>query len=245
MWLSDALRAGERHSVPDLARRLGVSSRTIARDLALLRDQELPIEGIPGPGGGVRLHRRAEATARLALTDDEVAALWLSVWVGAVHSRPDAAGPAASAIRKVEAVLPHDQRQRLRALASRILVGAAAGRHLLAGASLPRPAVIAALASALEASSVTRIEYVDAQGANTSRLVEPHALLVQVPLWYLLALDRDREAPRTFRLDRVLAATPLRGRTFRPVDLLPLFPDLVHAGVDVAALPQPASQSSG
>lgn len=241
MWLSDALRAGERHRVPDLAARFGVSQRTIARDLALLRDQELPIEGLPGPGGGIRLVRRGEGAARLALTDDEVAALWLSVWVGAVHSRPDAAGAAASAIRKVEASLPRDQRQRLSALAARILIGAAAGRHLIADASLPRPAVVAALAAALEASSVIRIEYVDAQGARTSRVVEPHALLVQVPLWYLLALDRDRGAPRTFRLDRVLTARPVRGARFEPVELLPLFPDLVHAGVDPEALPPPAS----
>jgi predicted DNA-binding transcriptional regulator YafY len=64
------------------------------------------------------------------------------------------------------------------------------------------------------------IEYVDHQGATTSREVEPQFLYLNVPVWYLLAWDRLRSAVRYFRIDRIKAVRPLE-TTFRLADPQP------------------------
>lgn len=191
----------------------------------------MPIEGAPGPSGGVRLLRAAAPpSVDLGLSDAEVAALWLSVWLTASASGADGAGPAVTAFEKIEARLPGDQRGRLRALARGVLVGAA-GRHLVAGTRPPGPTVVTALAAALARRCALTITYEDAEGRVTERSVEPHALLVQVPLWYLLAIDRKKGAPRSFRLDRVQQATVLNREPFASRDVGALFPELAEAGV--------------
>jgi len=55
MDLADLLRGREETTVAGLAGELGVSPRTLYRDLAALRDRGLPITGEPGRGGGIRL----------------------------------------------------------------------------------------------------------------------------------------------------------------------------------------------
>ena len=51
-----------------------------------------------------------------------------------------------------------------------------------------------------------RISYVDRAGVVTKRELDPHGLFIQAPLWYLLAFDHLRSAPRMFRLDRITRA---------------------------------------
>jgi predicted DNA-binding transcriptional regulator YafY len=65
------------------------------------------------------------------------------------------------------------------------------------------------------------IRYEDAAGSLTDRHIEPHCLLLNDPVWYLLAWDRLREAGRTFRCDRIRRAE-LLDETFalRPVAVL-------------------------
>jgi predicted DNA-binding transcriptional regulator YafY len=57
-------------------------------------------------------------------------------------------------------------------------------------------------------SLVAQLEYFDGGGQRTSRAVEPQALLLNPPVWYLLGWDRLRGAGRTFRLDGVESLTP-------------------------------------
>lgn len=63
-----------RWATEDLAARLGVSPRTVERDLARLRESGVPIESRRGPGGGARL-AAARAEVTVTLTAREVAAL--------------------------------------------------------------------------------------------------------------------------------------------------------------------------
>jgi predicted DNA-binding transcriptional regulator YafY len=57
--------------------------------------------------------------------------------------------------------------------------------------------------------------YSDREGSRTRRRVEPHAILIRAPVWYIIAWDLRRDAPRTFRMDRIRA--PLVDQaTFRP-----------------------------
>ncbi|MGH6689853.1 MAG: helix-turn-helix transcriptional regulator, partial [Gammaproteobacteria bacterium] len=54
--LKGLLKAREHSTAEALASELGVSRRTLQRDLAILRDSGLPIEAARGRGGGMRLH---------------------------------------------------------------------------------------------------------------------------------------------------------------------------------------------
>ena len=51
-------------------------------------------------------------------------------------------------------------------------------------------------------------QYTDRKGVTTQRRVEPHGILVQVPIWYVLAIDIDKGEPRTFRMDRIANPRP-------------------------------------
>lgn len=91
---------GARLQLADLARDLGVSARTLARDVERLRDGGVPIAAHPGRGGGVSLaHVEAPAPVRFDLP--EAAALLSSLAV----LGPTVTPSAASAMRKlVEAI---------------------------------------------------------------------------------------------------------------------------------------------
>jgi predicted DNA-binding transcriptional regulator YafY len=70
---------------------------------------------------------------------------------------------------------------------------------------------------AFEEEWVVQAEYVKEGGVLTNRRLEPHALVINWPAWYLLAYDHLRGEPRTFRLDRFVSveieATTFRSRT--------------------------------
>jgi predicted DNA-binding transcriptional regulator YafY len=46
--------------------------------------------------------------------------------------------------------------------------------------------------------------------------VEPHGLLVEPPVWYVLGRDVDKAEPRTFRMDRISRPRILGDVRFRP-----------------------------
>jgi predicted DNA-binding transcriptional regulator YafY len=59
-------------------------------------------------------------------------------------------------------------------------------------------------------------QYRDQSGKTSWRRVEPHGLLVQSPVWYVLARDVDKAEPRTFRMDRISRPRILADIRFRP-----------------------------
>ncbi|NRB02591.1 MAG: WYL domain-containing protein, partial [Rhodobacteraceae bacterium] len=60
-----------------------------------------------------------------------------------------------------------------------------------------------------------RFDYRDAKGRRTARQVEPQAMLILPPLWYLVAWDPAREDFRHFRMDRISAPEALADTQFR------------------------------
>src|SRR5260370_34542177 len=93
MWVADRLmeradlrRGRDETTVAGLAGELGVSPRTLHRDLAALRYRGLPITGEPGRGGGIRLEGSRGATA-VHLSIAEVVAMGLAPRPPAAPSR--------------------------------------------------------------------------------------------------------------------------------------------------------------
>lgn len=77
----------------------------------------------------------------------------------------------------------------------------------------------AALLPAFETSFLQRLHlrfhYRDAKGIETRREVEPQAMLILPPLWYLVAWDATRADFRHFRMDRINNPEIVEGKPFR------------------------------
>lgn len=221
------LRARGSATVDEIARQFGVSLRTAHRDVAALRGRDVPIEGEPGRGGGLRLDPLlALPPARLEL--DEVVGLVMAVSL-AGRSGALPFGPSArAAIGKVLATLPARRAAELRRALDRVLVGPPASAAVVASLGPVPDGVLRAFEAGFTAGRALGFTYRDRHDARSSRRVEPHGLLAQVPAWYLLAQDLDRRAPRMFRLDRIRAPRLLEERfTPRPLAVFePLLADV-------------------
>src|SRR3954471_21355579 len=120
--LLEFLRAHDATTVAVMARELGVSRRTVLRDLATLRERGWPIRAEAGPGGGVLLDRD-RGLAAVHLSTDEIASLWLAAQLSASVSALPWSAAARSALDKAFASLPPARARMLRQLVRRVLVG--------------------------------------------------------------------------------------------------------------------------
>ncbi len=181
----------------ELADRLGVSERTLRRDVDRLRELGYPVAAARGVGGGYQLAAGA-ALPPLVLDDDEAVAL-----VVGLHAATDneVAGVAESSIRalaKTLALLPPRLRKRADALRSTTVF--APWRETSSTISTD---VLDVVAGACHDGVRLAFSYTARDGAATERYVEPYRLVVLARRWYLLAYDLDRDNWRTFRVDRI------------------------------------------
>jgi predicted DNA-binding transcriptional regulator YafY len=181
-------------SARQLAARFEVSSRTIERDLSALQQTGVPIWAEPGRTGGYYIDP-SHTLPPLGLTVDE--GLAMTIALGMLASSPFGRS-AASALRKVVAVMDHGRLDETMELASRV--------HLLE--SGPAASVHEGFADALQARKVLRIRYHDREGNETVREVEPLGYIGREGHWYLIAWCRTREGIRAFRGDRIVDAVP-------------------------------------
>lgn len=217
--LKGLLKAREHVTVAELSDELGVSVRTLNRDLELLRDSGVPIESDRGRGGGLRLQRNW-ALGRLHLSPAEAIDLLLSIAIAERMNSPLLLQQLASIKRKIVAAFSEGYQGKIRSLRKRILVGAPASERVVASFSPPQRNALSGIAEAFFNTRCVAIEYVDQNGATTSREVEPQFLYLNVPVWYLLAWDRLRGAVRHFRADRIKSVKPLDA-SFRLADPAP------------------------
>lgn len=193
--LVEELRAAApRHrSTTWLAERFEVSTRTIERDLSALQQAGVPIYATPGRRGGYAIDVQ-HTLPPLNLTAAEVAAVATAL---AVDSSTPFTHAGRSALQKILAVLHQVDADGARELAARIrLFG-----HDGAG---PRPPAV--VEHAIVQRRVLQLDYVDRHDVVTERVVEPVAVLGVRPNWYLWGWCRLRDAPRSFRLDRIRGA---------------------------------------
>jgi predicted DNA-binding transcriptional regulator YafY len=203
-----SLLQSHRHwAARELVDRLGVSERTLRRDVERLRGLGYGIESIRGSSGGYRLEA-GTGLPPLLLTDDEGVAIAVGLRSQATAGLRGAEHTTLSALAKIEQVLPSALRRRIDALQSHATVGAG-GRYPGGNGTGGRPApevdaeLLGLLALGCRDSERLRFRYTDAAGETSSRVVEPYRLVPVARRWYLLAWDREREDWRTFRLDRV------------------------------------------
>ncbi|QDE84644.1 helix-turn-helix transcriptional regulator [Myxococcus xanthus] len=215
MRLLDFLRGRDGTTVAEIAEALDVSARTVHRDLATLREQGLPLSSDTGPGGGVRLERD-RGVAAVHLSQEEVVALWLAANLSATGSTLPWGSAARSGLQKLFASVPKERARGMRELCRRVVVGRPASVRVLADVGTPPEELLAVFERAFREQVCLSFEYRDRHGKATRRIVEPHGLLVESPVWYVLARDVEKAAARMFRMDRIRRARLVPDRPFTP-----------------------------
>ncbi|WP_371796514.1 helix-turn-helix transcriptional regulator [Streptomyces sp. NBC_01718] len=207
--LLSLLQAHRDWSGVELAERLGVTPRTVRRDVDKLRELGYPVNASPGTGGGYQLGAGAELPP-LLLDDEEAVAVAVGLRTAAGHGVEGIGETSVRALAKLEQVLPNRLRRRVSALGAFTV-------PMLRGpdASTVDPGVLTELAGACRDSERVRFTYRAHDGSASRRIVEPHRLVCTERRWYLVAWDLDRADWRTFRADRI-TPTPPHGPRFVP-----------------------------
>jgi predicted DNA-binding transcriptional regulator YafY len=198
LTLLSLLQSRRQWSGAELAERLGVTDRTLRRDIDRLRALDYPVASTTGANGGYRLVS-GKNLPPLQLDDEEA----LAVATGLLAVNHEGA---TRALAKLQQVMPARLRERLAALTE--AVEAVPARE----APPVDPARLATLAGACRDHELVTFRYAARDGTTSVRRVEPHSLVTVRGFWYLLAFDPDRDDWRTFRVDRLDEPVP----TYRP-----------------------------
>lgn len=186
---------------PELADRLGITPRTVRRDVERLRTLGYLVHASQGVGGGYQLGQGQDLPP-LLLDDEEAIATALSLLAGAGDA---IAGDAAlRALTKLDRVLPARLREEVRALSGSV--------ESFGGGRTPVDSdVLMTLARACRDQVEAGFDY-PSGGEVRRRRVEPYRLVASDRRWYLFAYDLDRDDWRSFRVDRM---TEVSARTWR------------------------------
>ncbi|MCP2352577.1 helix-turn-helix transcriptional regulator [Nonomuraea roseoviolacea] len=195
---------------PELAARLGVSPRTLRRDIDRLRELGYPVRAAPGMGGGYRLEA-GTAMPPLVLDDEEAVAIAISLRTAAGGTVAGIEETSVRALAKLEQVLPGHLRRRVSALQGYTV-------PLTSQGPAADPEVLTVIAQACRDRERLKFAYRKRDGEDGTRLVEPYRLVHLARKWYLVAWDVNRDDWRTFRADRLTSPAPA-GQRFRPREL--------------------------
>jgi len=195
--LLDLLQTLRRYRRPvsgaTLAAELGVSIRTLYRDIASLQSQGADIAGEPGIG---YVLKPGFMLPPLMFSEDEIEALVLGTsWV-ADRADEHLGSAARNALAKISAILPADLRDSLHN--SALLVGP--GQNISTDT-----ADLAVIRKAIRSERKLIISYRDKNGADSERTIWPFALGFFDRVRVVVAWCEIREGFRHFRTDRIVS----------------------------------------
>lgn len=191
------LRDGQLHRAQDLADALGVSLRTIYRDMDTLIASGIPVEGARGVG---YILREAITLPPLTLTAEELEALNLGIAIVSGAADPGLKAAAAALGDKIDAVLAMQGPAEADAwkFAAHPFADAARGfSHM------------AVLRAAIRGRQKLRVTYHDSDGSLADTVLRPLLMEYWTRVWTLTAWCERRGDFRIFRVDLIDTATPL------------------------------------
>jgi predicted DNA-binding transcriptional regulator YafY len=197
--LLSLLQTHREWSGAQLADRLGVTTRTLRRDVERLRDLGYPVHATRGTAG-YQLGAGA-ALPPLLLDDEEAVAVAIGLRTAASASVAGIEETSLRALTKLEQVLPSRLRHRVNTLQTATVRAGGTGPVVDADALMT-------IADACRRHERLRFDYTSHRGRDSVRAVEPHSLVNFGRHWYLVAWDTDRDDWRTFRVDRLTPRTP-------------------------------------
>ncbi|MDL5154957.1 helix-turn-helix transcriptional regulator [Actinomycetospora termitidis] len=193
--LLSMLGAGRTWSGPELCDRLGVSPRTLRRDVEVLREMGYAVDPVKGIGGGYRLGPGG-ALPPVVLDEDQVVAVVVALQTASTALR----GIEESAQRAL-AALRHVMPRRLRTDADLPII------PVVNQWEFPAEPIEAALVREVGAA-VRRRQVLRLDDDGDPLRVEPHHLVVWAARWYLVAFDLWAARWRVLRLDRITVHPP-------------------------------------
>jgi predicted DNA-binding transcriptional regulator YafY len=208
------LRRNGTSTIRELTEEVGASRRTVLRDIGALRDEGYRIHSDVGRGGGLQLDPQSmQTTARL--TVPEVFALLISVAAVRAAGNLPFSELADAGLAKIEKSLPADKVKDLRAFLGCLHIGKLSPLQDLSDMGKMDRDLLPVFETAFIQREFIRFEYRDAKGRTSRREVEPQAMLILPPLWYLVGWDPAREDFRHFRMDRIRHPEAVAGTRFR------------------------------
>ncbi len=209
-----SLRRNGTTTVTKLAEEFGVSKRTVLRDISELRGEGYLINSESGRGGGLQIAPQSIQTgSRLSVI--EVFSLIISVASMRAAGTLPFSDLADSGLAKIEKGLASDKMRDLRRLLGCLYIGQLAPQVDISGMGTVEPSLLTAFETTFLQRQFLSFQYSDAKGAMTNRVIEPQAMLILPPLWYLVAWDPERKDFRHFRMDRISQPKCVQGTLFQ------------------------------
>lgn len=201
--LTSLLKSDDFLTAKDLSKALGISTRTLYRDINLLRERGLPIDADKGRGGGIKLHQNW-GIGRLNLSNSETVDLLISLAIAQKMNSSLFMENLKSIHYKLLALLSPKQKLKINKLRERIRIGTSASPLVLESFELSEKQETKSLSTAFIYQKKLHIKYEDENKIVSTRQIEPHYLYLNYPVWYIFAWDHLRNDFRTFRCDRIL-----------------------------------------
>ncbi|MDP3177526.1 MAG: YafY family protein, partial [Spirochaetaceae bacterium] len=181
-------------SAGDLARRFGVTVRTIQRDMEAINLSGIPVISVPGPHGGYGILDSFKMDRQLLSMDDFFNIVTALAGIGA--SLEDRR--ISDTLEKVQGLVPTSSKPLLREREEKLHVDFS----MLGGGPRQR-GVFKVVQAAVESSRLLRMTYTNNRLERAERLVEPMTLVFTWRSWYLFGFCRMRRDYRLFRLSRI------------------------------------------
>jgi predicted DNA-binding transcriptional regulator YafY len=224
----ELLQSQGRISGPELARRIGVDGRTLRRYIAMLEELGIPIVAERGRFGGYALVPGFKLPP-LVFTNDEALALSVGLLAARSLGLADAAPAVAGAQAKLQRVMPHALKRRLRAIDETVALDLSRRN-----AAPEDNAALVTLSTAAQARQRVHLRYRSGEQQDTARDFDPYGLVWRGGRWYAVGHCHLRRDVRSFRLDRVIDVHTLPASFGRPDG----FDALEHLARSVATLPR-------
>lgn len=198
-----------------LAARLEVDPRTLRRYIVVLESLGVPVLAQRGRDGGYSLMHGFKLPPMM-FTNDEALALALGLLASRSLGLSTAAPAGASALSKLERVMPENLRRGVRAISETVTL------DIVRAAATGDAGVLATLSAAAQRQQRVHLDYLAPQQARTQRDVDPYGLAYLGGRWYLVAYCYLRRDTRSFRLDRIQGVAVLPASFGRPDGFDPL-----------------------
>ena len=191
------LRDGSVHRAEDIARQMGVTPRTVYRDMDTLVASGVPVSGARGAG-----YRLADVVSLppLTLTEAEVEALHLGLAIAGEVADASLKSAALSLAEKIDMQMSERVTAQTDAWKFAVYPFADTARGIRH---------IATLRAAIRARQKLRLTYTAPSGTVTTRPVRPLLMEHLGRVWLLTAWCELRNDFRTFRLDLIETAEAL------------------------------------
>ncbi len=190
----------------ELARRLGVTDRTVRKDVDRLRALGYPVEAVRGPGGHYRLGAGSKLPP-LLLDEDEAVAVVVGLRSGT--AMPGIEEISAQALAKLEHVLPDKLRRRVDAVREAVTAGPEnTGTNV--EDPVVDPALVAEVAAAIRDREELRFDH-----RGVRHQLEPYRLVSWQRRWWVVARESATDTWAPYRLDLMQIRRP-GGRRFTP-----------------------------